>query len=142
MRGDFLVSYPGGPSPVLYIGEGFAFGRLSSHLKNWLYEVEQFGRDVSIEIRICRPRRRKLEKLYRYIEADLILMFQQKYGALPFFNRQREKSCEGRVDYTDSQMKDLRAAIGIGRGRRPRWSIEPLCSNKNFDVYWTGHSDA
>jgi hypothetical protein len=58
MTGDFVISYPAGMSPVLYIGRGDAFTRLSSHLKRWLNQVDGFGKDVGIEVRVCRPRRK------------------------------------------------------------------------------------
>lgn len=139
MKGDFVISYPWGRSPVLYIGRGAAFGRLSSHLRRWLHEIDSFGRDVRIEIRVCRPRRRNLADMFKYVEADLIGRFSQRYGCIPFFNSRRETSYEECVTYTARDEKYLAGSIGVGSGKRPRWAIAPAPANKNYDVYHKGH---
>lgn len=74
-RADFVILYPNGISPVLYIGRGDAFTRLSSQLKRWLNQVDGFGKDVGLEARVCRPRRKGLADLFKYVEADLINSF-------------------------------------------------------------------
>lgn len=139
MKGDFVIAYPRMRSPVLYIGRGSAFGRISAHLRNWLNEVEGFGRDVRIEIRVCRPRRRNLEDIFKYVEADLIRNFANSYGAIPFFNSRRETTFEECVDYTDTDEELMRAALGVGKGKRPRWAIAPAPANKNYDLFYRGH---
>jgi hypothetical protein len=140
MQGDFVIAYPDRWSPVLYIGRGSAFGRLSSHLRRWLHEVEGFGKDVRVEIRVCRARRRHFPDMFKYVEADLIADFFNRYGAIPFFNSRREPSFEDCVWYTDRDERQLRAAIGVGSGKRPRWAIAPTPANKNYDVYHKGHA--
>lgn len=139
MHGDFIIGYPNGSSPVLYIGRGDAFGRLSTHLKRWLHQVERFGNDVGIEIRVCRPRRRNVTDMFKHVEADLIARFAQRFGSIPFFNSRPETGYEGCVDYTESDEQALRAAIGTGSGNRPKWVISPAPSNPNYDVYYKGH---
>jgi hypothetical protein len=139
MSGDFIVSYPWQNSPVLYIGRGSAFGRLAAHMKRWLHEVEGFGKDVRIQIRVCRPRRKNSADLFKYVEADLIARFADKFGTIPFFNSRREWKYEECADYTDTDERQLRAAIGIGSGKRPRWAIAPTPANRNYDVYYRGH---
>jgi len=139
MSGDFLVAYPWGNSPVLYIGRGAAFDRLSVHMKRWLHEVEGFGKDVCIQIRVCRPRRKNSAEMFKYVEADLIARFAKKFGSIPFFNSRREWSFEEGVDYTDTDEKQLRASIGVGSGKRPRWAIAPTPANRNYEVYHRGH---
>lgn len=98
MKGDFVIAYPTGRSPVLYIGRGSALGRLSTHLSRWLHEIDEFGKDVKIEIRVCRTRRRNRPDLFKNVEADLIAWFAEKYGVIPFFNARREHTYEECAD--------------------------------------------
>lgn len=138
MRGDFVVGYPRGRSPVLYVGRGSALGRLSSHLRNWLHEVRKLSDNVSIEIRVCRARRRNVDEMFKYVEADLIASFAKRYGIIPFFNARRERSYEDGVNYTVSDEKTMSAALNVGKGKRPQWAIAPAPANKNYDVYHRG----
>lgn len=138
MKGDFVIAYPFGRSPVLYIGRGSALGRLSSHLRRWLHEIDGFGKDVRIEIRVCRTRRKNVTDMFKFVEADLIDWFADKYGIIPFFNSRRETAYEGCVDYTDTDAAQMKAALGVGKGKRPLWAIAPAPANKNYDVFHRG----
>lgn len=141
MKGDFVIAYPWRRSPVLYIGRGSALGRLSSHLRRWLHQIDGFGKDVRIEIRVCRTRRRNVSEMFKYVEADLIAWFADRYGAIPFFNSRRETSFEGCVEYTDSDDNLMNAALRAGKGKRPQWAIAPTPANKNYDVFHRGRCD-
>lgn len=141
MKGDFVIAYPLRRSPVLYIGRGSAFGRISSHLRRWLHEIDGFGKDVRIEIRVCRTRRKNLADMFKYVEADLIDWFADKYGVIPFFNSRRETAYEGCVDYTDADEARMKAALGVGQGKRPLWAIAPAPANKNYDVFHRGWNE-
>lgn len=141
MKGDFVIAYPLRRSPVLYVGRGSALGRLSSHLRRWLHEIDGFGKDVRIEIRVCRTRRKNLTDMFKYVEADLIDWFSERYGVIPFFNSRRETAYEGCVVYTDADEAQMKAALGVGRGKRPLWAIAPAPANKNYDVFYRGWND-
>jgi hypothetical protein len=138
MTGQFIVAYRNGNSPVLYVGRGGAGQRLASHLKNWLSEVHEFGREVGVEIRICMPRRKKRRDFFKNVEADLIARFAKKHGSLPFFNSKRETKFEKQVVYDVPARKLLDRSIGIGNGNRPRWAIKPTLANKNLALYLKG----
>ena len=139
MAGPVVVAYPWRDSPVLYVGRGDAPKRLASHLKNWLHGAHRFGKDVGVELRICLPRRTARAGFFKNVEADLICWFQQKHGAIPFFNARLETKYAGEVTYLGTQIKDLRRAIGVGSGNRPEWAIRPLRSNRDVGVYYSGH---
>lgn len=139
MKGDFVIAYPCNRSPVLYIGRGSAFGRLSAHLRRWLHQVEGFGKEVRVEVRVCRPRRKNRPDMFKYVEADLISRFAERYGCIPFFNSRRETSFEDCVDYTETDERLLAAAIGVGSGKRPQWAIAPAPANRNYEVFHKGH---
>jgi len=136
--GPVAVAYPYGDSPVLYIGRGDAPKRLASHLGNWLHAVHGFGKAVSVELRICIPRRRNNANLFKCVEADLIRWFQHKNGAVPFFNSKRERVWEQKVSYTPTGQRLLRQTLGVGSGNRPQWAIRPLPSNAAYDVFHKG----
>lgn len=141
IKGDFVIAYPLRRSPVLYIGRGSALGRLSSHLRRWLHEIDGFGKDVRIEIRVCRTRRRNVAEMFKHVEADLIDWFAERYGVIPFFNSLRETAYEGCVTYTDTDEAQMKAALGVGKGKRPLWAIAPAPANKNYDVFHRGWNE-
>lgn len=141
MKGDFVIAYPNGRSPVLYIGRGSALGRLSSHLRRWLHEIDGFGKDVRIEVRVCRTRRRNVAEMFKYVEADLIDWFADRYGVIPFFNSRRETTYADCVYYTETDEAQMKAALGVGKGKRPLWAIAPTPANKNYDVFHRGWNE-
>ena len=140
MIGDFSIAYPEDYSPVLYIGRGDASMRLGQHLRNWLTEVRTFGREIRIEVRICRPRRRARADLFKHVEARLIRDFQKANGAIPFFNSRRESKFENGARFTKTDERRFRAAIGLGKLAPPKWAIQPTPANPAFDVYHKGHA--
>lgn len=138
MAGSFVVDYPDGPSPVVYIGRGDSVSRLAKHLKRWAAEVFSWGSDTYIEIRIARPSRRNRADYYKNVEADLLRFFSVRFGGLPLINSRYETEYEACVDYGVSQERDLMQAIGIGRGNRHKWAIRPMPSNPHYDTYFRG----
>lgn len=132
MAGSFIIQYPKGPSPVVYIGRGDSVSRLASHLKIWASEVFVWGSDTEIEIRILRPSRKNRTEYYKNVEADLLAWFSNRYGILPLINSRYETNWAGLVEYGPSQKARLRQMLGIGRGVRPKWAIQPLNSNKLY----------
>jgi hypothetical protein len=138
MVGRFLIAYRDGNSPVLYSGRGNSSQRLASHLKNWLSEVHSFGKDVSIEIRICCPPRRNRPDFFKNVEADLIARFARKYGSVPFFNRRNETEHSGEVSYETDVIAEFKKVISVGSGNRPRWAIKPTRANPSFLTFLKG----
>lgn len=55
LRDEFCISYPGGHSPTLYIGEGRFKARITSHRK-WLSQLYELTGLIPLEVRICFPR--------------------------------------------------------------------------------------
>jgi hypothetical protein len=135
MAGSFVIQYPEGPSPVVYIGRGDSVSRLASHLKTWASDVFVWGSDTEIEIRILRPARRNRTEYYKNVEADLLEWFRNRYGILPLINSRYETNWAGAVEYGPSQESRLRQVLGIGRGLRPKWAIQPLNSKKLYQKY-------
>lgn len=138
MTGEFIIAYEKRNSPVLYIGRGNGSQRLAAHLKNWLHEVRGFGTDVGVEVRVASPRRQKRETYYKNVEADLLQDFAKLHGSLPFFNKQFERTHQGKADHGPANMKAMRSAILIGKGNRPRWALKPTKANKAFATFLKG----
>ena len=140
LTGSFVIGYPRGASPVLYIGRGDAPSRLAKHLAKWLHKAFQFGSDTRIEIRMLRPRRRNAANYFMNVEADLLDWFCERMGALPFFNSRREHQHAGLIDYGPSQERRRWQQIGTGSGKRPHWALTPMRTNPNYATYLKGCS--
>ena len=138
MTGDFVIAYEKRNSPVLYIGRGNCAQRLAAHLKNWLHEVRSFGSEVGLDIRVASPRRQKRENYFKNVEADLLRDFAKEHGALPFFNKRFERTFQGKCHHGLEARKEMRSAILIGRGNRPRWALKPTRANKAFATFLKG----
>ncbi len=138
MRGDFLIAYKKKNSPVLYIGRGEVSQRVATHLKNWLHEVRKFGSGVSVEVRVAIPRRQRDLNFFKCVEADMLTEFSKIHGSIPFFNRRNEYEFADLRNYSESQKSDMRRAIMIGSGNRPKWALKPTLSNKNFANFMKG----
>ena len=139
LTGTVAVAYPNTFSPVIYIGEGDAYARLSRHV-DWLVPLLMSVPQLGVEIRLLESVRRNNRSLYRHIEADLIDWFSSDYGALPWFNRQQESGKKGAYEYKRDARKLLNTMIGVGAGRRYLWAIQPTKNNATFDAYSKGTS--
>lgn len=140
LLGEVAVDYPGGFSPVIYIGEGSAYNRLYNHA-NWLTSLVSNVPHLGIEVHIAEVARRNHDTLYQYIEADLLRWFAQKHQSLPWFNRQRESSKENQYHYEHEAEQELRRHIGVGNGKTFLWAIKPTHNNEQHDAYTTGLTD-
>jgi hypothetical protein len=140
VRGTMAVAYNDSYSPVIYIGEGNAFGRLYSHAY-WISTLLLNVPDIQIEIHIAEIARKNNGKLYRFIEADMIKWFEEKFHCLPWFNRQKERGKEGKYSYTRDAEQLLKKHIGIGAGNKFQWAIRPLHNNDQYESYSKGKSN-
>jgi hypothetical protein len=139
VTGPIIINYPTGPSPTLYVGEGASANRLLNGHIEWIADFMHNIRQAGIEIQTAVPRRRKCPDFYKCIEADLLERFQQSYGALPFFNKNRERKFLGRFMYSEAAEARFRSALGIGRGRKPLWIIAPSENHPAFVTYQKGN---
>lgn len=137
--GDFAVDYPNGFSPVIYIGEGNAYGRLYQHA-NWLSSLLASIPQMGLEVRIAEITRRKNKTLYQYIEADLLRWFAEDYGSLPWFNRQRERGKESQYEYEREAELCIRRHLGVGAGNEFLWAIKPTHNNEQYEPYEKGRN--
>ena len=134
LRGKVAVAYGNSYSPVIYIGEGLAYDRLYNHV-NWISSLLVSVPNTEIEVHVAQVARKNHNKLYRYIEADMIKWFIDDFGTLPWFNRQREKSKENLYDYDNDAEQELRRHLGIGAGNNFLWAIKPTHNNIQFESY-------
>jgi hypothetical protein len=141
LNGNVAAAYPRDFSPVIYVGEGNAFNRVYQHT-SWLVPLVLSVPKVSIEVRIAEVARRNNSTLYKYVEADLIRWFQTDYGALPWFNQQRERNKEEYYTYESDAERDLRRLIGVGAGNTFLWAIQPTKNNDLHEPYVKGVEEA
>jgi hypothetical protein len=132
--GEVAIAYGETHSPVVYIGEGNAFNRLSQH-SNWMTPLLLNIPQLGIEVHVVETKRRNNTSLYMHIEADLIDWFAQRYGTVPWFNRQRERSKAGEYDYDSEARNALRKMILPGIGKKYLWAIRPTDTNEDYETY-------
>ena len=137
LKGSVAVAYKSNFTPAIYIGAGNAASRLYNHA-NWIAELLVAVPNADIEVRVADCVRKNDVDLYRYVEADLIAAFIDKFECLPWFNRQRERSYEGQREYDAEVLKDFRARIGRVKGSKYLWAIQPTSNNAQYDHYKAG----
>lgn len=135
LRGEVAVAYGTEFSPVIYIGEGNAKARLNGHAQ-WIARLLLSVPNLRIAVHVAELKRRNNTNLCEFVEADLIYWFYQKYKFLPWFNRQRERSKEGKYPYSSAAEKSLRDSIAVGSGSSFLWAIRPTHNNsETWDAY-------
>jgi len=135
LRGDVAVAYGEEFSPVIYIGEGNAKSRLNDHAQ-WIAKLLLSVPNLRIAVHVAEVKRQKKTDLCEFVEADLIRWFTDKYGLLPWFNRQHERTKESIYAYHQDAEKALRDVIGIGSGNAFLWAIRPTHNNdETWDAY-------
>lgn len=137
VNGLFAIQYPGGISPVLYIGEGNFKDRIIQH-RNWLGELADLVRDFSFQVGLCIPRVRHSYYAYQDFEAYLLQEFKGIYGCAPLKNVRMERR---RNSYEYGPRDEVRSAIMIGRGVRYHWAVAPMKSSPYHEKYWKTYKE-
>lgn len=137
LKGDVAIAYGKEFSPVIYIGEGNAAGRLHSHAA-WIAELLVAVPNAEVEIRVADCVRQNDPNLCQHVEADLIALFIEKYNCLPWFNRQREKKFVDQRQYHSEVRKEFAQRIGKVSGSRYLWAIRPTDNNSQYEPYEAG----
>ena len=131
LAGPFLISYPKGPSPVIYIGKGQFRNRISAH-RTWIRDFFDHLKHAQFEIRYCIPRVKNNLGIEKEVEAYLIHRFIERYGMLPINNKVLSNT---NVYHQFIPANSLDKAISIGSGNKPHWEVCPLRSNPWFKKY-------
>jgi hypothetical protein len=131
----FLIEYPKGLSPVIYIGEGNFKSRIESHSKIWLQNLDEIIQDFGLKIYISTPRVKNNTTAYKDVEAILIEEFSNIYGTAPLNNKQYENN---KINH-NFDITDIKEPLKIGKGFRYKWSIKPLKTNLFYDSYNKTH---
>lgn len=127
IRRPFSFNYEEGHSPVAYIGKGQAQRRITAHLKSWVKEIGRTAPGAEIEILFCEPRAPKVRTVCEGVEADLIAMFEERYGEIPLRNRNRPPKSLTR-HYSPADLWILHP----GKGPGFHWALRPLPSSEFF----------
>ncbi len=137
LKGDVAIAYGLQFSPVIYIGEGDAAGRLYSHAK-WIAALLVAVPNAEIEVRVADCVRANDADLCLYVEADLITAFIERHNCLPWFNRQREVKYAGKRSYEKEVKHEFAQRIGKVQGSNFLWAIRPTDNNEQYQSYDTG----
>jgi hypothetical protein len=98
LAGNFAIEYPGGLSPVVYIGQGKFRGRLNAHRK-WLEKLHNLIAQSPLQVRFCMPRSGNGVPLHKELESHLLRTFEEKYLQRPL------DKMENRVLYLFKRVK-------------------------------------
>ena len=134
IQDEYSITYPGGHSPTLYIGEGGFKQRITSHRK-WLAELYELTGEIPLEVAIAFPRVRNNISAHKVFEAHLLNCFFERYESLPLKNSNHEYM---QYDHT-YEKKALAGVIGPGSGKKYKWGLTPLKANGFFGVYQKTH---
>lgn len=132
---DFCIDYPRGESPVLYIGKGNFKTRFEAHRRDWLAGISDSLPVFLLEAYLCCPRVRNNVTAHNVLEARLLCVFRDRFGSLPLNNVNIE-TCNYDHEYKQS---DINMVLGIGAGRKIKWTIRPREPNPLFDNYQRTH---
>lgn len=134
LNGNFCVNYSTGKSPCVYIGEGNFKERLTSHKGRWLPDLGELS-DSEFLIYIAVPRVKNAIDTYRDCEAATIERFKEKFGCLPLWNKQNEK----RIYSHKYPYEEIDKIIGIGKGVRYLWAVEPMPASPYYAAFNKGN---
>ena len=138
LTGPVTIQYPKRSSPTIYIGEGFAWGRITNGHNEWISTLLQGISEFGLRVHIAVPRVRKQKEFYRNFEADLIDDFIRRHGCIPLFNRQREIKYAGTYVYSAEAKKAFRHRIETGKGFKAQWAMIPTPNSALYDHFTTG----
>lgn len=124
LNGDYCISYPGGTSPTLYVGEGNFNQRINSHRK-WVTGLKELVGDFSFQVCIAVPRVRNSPNAYLDTEAAILERFGKHFKTAPLWNKQFEKR-RNTYSYSDSTIDQ---AICKRSGAKYKWEIRPMKSS-------------
>ncbi|MBU1413917.1 hypothetical protein KKC22_20570 [Myxococcota bacterium] len=137
LNGDYCIEYPGGQSPVIYIGEGAFHQRINAH-RSWVKELEQLVGSFSFQVCIAVPRVRNNPNAYLDCEAALLERFGSIFGSAPLWNKQFESRRNG---YTYNQ-RQIDQALCKRSGAKYKWAIKPMKSSPFYRNFVRTHYDA
>ncbi|MDQ7735446.1 hypothetical protein QT231_22320 [Halomonas sp. SpR1] len=135
LAGKFAISYPGGDSPTIYVGEGSVGLRISSHRK-WANKLTDLIGDYDFQICVATPRVKNQPDTYLDCEAAVLQRFGERFGTAPLWNKQFERRRFLHHHYSQDKLDYV---IGIRRGARYHWALKPMKSSFFHDSYYRTH---
>ncbi len=135
LAGNFVISYPKGESPAVYVGEGSFGSRIASH-KKWAHQLEELVGDFNFQVCVATPRVRKQENTYLDCEAVVLERFGERFGSAPLWNKQFERR---RFPHHHYSPEKLDYVIGKRRGAKYHWALKPMRASPFYASYLKTH---
>lgn len=135
LNGDYAIAYPGGETPVVYIGEGNFSSRINSHRK-WVSGLQDLVGEFTFQVCIAFPRVRNNEYAYQDCEAALLDRFKKKFKSAPLWNKQFEKRRSKHYLYNERQMDE---SLCKRSGAKYKWALRPMPSSEFYRDYERTH---
>ena len=130
IKRPWAFSYKKKQSPVVYIGEGKAQQRISTHLRSWMKVLARELPQLKVQIIYCIPKLKGPGKTSACVEADLLHKFKEVHGELPLRNKQNELKYKRNYRYSRKTFGYLL----MGKGRGFRFAISPMKSSGLYEA--------
>lgn len=135
LAGNFVISYPKGESPAVYVGEGSFGSRIASH-KKWARQLEELVGDFNFQVCVATPRVRKQENTYLDCEAVVLERFGKRFGSAPLWNKQFERR---RFPHHHYNVEKIDYVIGKRSGAKYHWALKPMRASPFYASYLKTH---
>ncbi|MQA40647.1 hypothetical protein [Rugamonas aquatica] len=136
LAGNFAISYPGGISPAVYVGQGSFNQRIEKH-KKWAVELMELVGDYHFEVCVATPRVKGQPNTYLDAEAVLLHRFRDRYGSAPLWNKKLERR---RFPHHHYNQRKVDYVLYNRSGSRYQWALKPMKSSPFYDSYLKTHS--
>ena len=102
LSGNICIEYTQKPSQVIYIGRGQIRNRIRKHLINWVTHFSESLQDIKFHFWMTEIKVPGSSNAFIEVEADLIKVFEKRYGEYPILNYKSGNSNDKNHNYDNA----------------------------------------